>query len=343
MKLTVQAPRKRSDNSVLVLAVLSPVIAEVLSGATHLTAIFALLPEILVWGLGAVLIREVARRLCLTEAALLFMGFALSLAEEILIQQTSLAPLPWLDTGNPVGRAFGVNWIYLLFQLGFESVWVVFVPIQLVELLFPHRCTEPWLKKRGLIVASLLFLFGSFIAWYAWIKRMRPIIFHLPPYHPSPYAYLAGSISIVALLATALVLRTPAEITSRRAPSPVLLFMAVLALGLPWYFLLVLQFSILPALITLPLWIPLVGGVAWGAFVWLTLRHWSLSKSWSTLHRYAAVFAAMLVPMLGGLLGANAWLRIDQIAQAVFDIAAIVCMILLGRSLKKRATAALDR
>jgi hypothetical protein len=154
------APCRRRISPAVALAVLSPVIAEVLSGATHLSVIFVIIPEILVWGGGALLIREVARRRKLSGTALLLMGFVLSLAEEIFIQQTSLAPLPWIKTAI-YGRTAGVNWIYLLFQLGYESVWVVVVPVQLVELMYPERRSEHWLRTRGLIITSILFLLGA--------------------------------------------------------------------------------------------------------------------------------------------------------------------------------------
>jgi hypothetical protein len=339
MLQTVLAPQKRNISPVLVLAILSPVIAEVLSGSTHLSTFFALIPETLLWGLGAVLIREVARRRNLSGTALLLMGLALSLAEEILIQQTSLAPLPWISATHIYGRAFGVNWIYLMFQLGFESVWVVLVPIQLVELLYPERRGEPWLRTRGLIVTSVLFLLGARIAWYGWIKRVRPMVFHVPPYYPSPYAFLAGLAAIVVLVVAALNLRAGLRAGDWGVPPPLAAFFIVLVLGLPWYILLVFEFSGIRALTALPFWVPMIAAVVWAGMVFLVIRRWSASEAWTGLHRYASVFAAMLVPMNGGLLAASAWLRIDKIAQAVFDLSAIVLMIAFGRALKKHEAA----
>jgi hypothetical protein len=328
---------KRRISPALTLAVFSVVIAEVLSGSTHLSTLFAVFPEIMVWGCGAVLIREVVRSRKLSGTALLLMGLALSLAEEILVQQTSLAPLPWLKTAHSYGRAWGVNWIYLLFQLGFESVWVVLVPVQLVELIYSERRGQPWLRRRGLVVTSIVFLLGCRIAWYAWIKRVRPMIFHLPPYHPSPYAFLAGFAAVMALIAAALRLRAPGPSVNRKVPPPALVFIVVLLVGRPWYLLLTLEFSARSALTSLPVWIPMLAGVAWGALALLLIRYWSLAAAWSELHRYAAVFAAMLVCMLGGLLDSQHWLKIDRVAQVVFDLAAIGLMAVLGRALIKRA------
>jgi hypothetical protein len=55
------------------------------------------------------------------------------------------------------------------------------------------------------------------------------------------------------------------------------------------------------------------------------------------MHRYACVFAAMVVCMIGGALGARSWLRVDQIAQGVFDAVAVGWMIAFGWSLTARA------
>jgi hypothetical protein len=331
------ARRKKRISPALALAVLSVLIAEVLSGSTRFSTFFAVIPEILVWGCGAVLIREIARRRGLSGTATLLMGLALSLAEETLIQQTSLAPLPWLKSAQIYGRAIGVNWIYLLFQLGYESVWVVVAPIQLVELIFAERRSKPWLEKRGLIVTSFLFLLGARIAWYAWIKRVRPMVFHAPTYHPSPYAFLAGFLAIVTLIAVALTLYAPRQIGGRTVPSPRVIFFIVLALGRAWYMLLAFEFSGRPSLISLNCCIPMIGGIVWGLLAFALIRYWSLAVAWNDIHRYGAVFAAMLVCMIGGLLDASSWLRIDQVAQVVFDIVAIGWMIVFGRSLSRRA------
>ena len=335
MSTPTASTKKNAIRPALALVVLSPVIGEVLGGSTHFSVLFALIPEIMVWGCGALLIREIARRRNLGGAALQLMGFALSLVEEFFVQQTSLAPLPWLPA-QQYGRALGVNWIYFLFMLGYESVWVVVVPVQLVELIFGEQRSEPWLRTRGLIVSVLLFLLGSWMAWYAWIRRMRPTVFHLPPYYPSPYAFLSGFLAILVLIGISLRLRSPVTVANRSVPSPSVVGATLVVLGVLWYGLLVLQFDWKPGLSFPPFWISMIAGVLWGGFVFALVHRWSSAAGWSQMHRYSCVFAAILVCMIGGLLGASTWLRIDQIAQAIFDLTAIVLMIRFGRALKKR-------
>jgi hypothetical protein len=127
---TARVSHRGGWRAALTLAVLSPLIAEVLSGATKFSVLFALVPEILVWGCGALLIREIVRRWQGGWTSMLLLGLGLSIAEEFVIQQTSLAPLPFPGALAHYGRAWGVNWLYFLFMLGYESVWVVLVPVQ---------------------------------------------------------------------------------------------------------------------------------------------------------------------------------------------------------------------
>src|SRR6185437_5401020 len=93
---TQSAAPVRYRAAIWTLLVLAPVIAEVLSGATRLSILFVLIPEVMVWGGGALLARELVRRWRAGATSLLCLGLALSVAEEFIIQQTSIAPLPFL-------------------------------------------------------------------------------------------------------------------------------------------------------------------------------------------------------------------------------------------------------
>lgn len=128
----------------ILLMFLAPLLTEVLPGATRFSSIFVLPIEIAVWGGGAVLIREMVRRNGLGWQSLLMLALVLAMAEECLIQQTSLAPLVIKLKGVEYARAWGVNYVYLLWALAYESVLVVMLPVLLAELIFP-----PGAKKAG--------------------------------------------------------------------------------------------------------------------------------------------------------------------------------------------------
>jgi len=324
----------RSLKPALTLMLLAPLVAEVLSGATRLSFIFALVPEILVWGGGALLIRELVRRWGGGWISIFLLGLALSVAEETVIQQTSLAPLPWL-AGKPMyGRIWGVNWVYFLFMLGYESVWVVLVPVQLTELIFPKRRNEPWLRTKGFVTVSLLFLLGSYVAWFAWTQRARPITFHVPAYNPPALAVILGLLAILALAALAYAFRnaTPPPDSSRKTP-PWLVGLAVLPLGFAWYALMTLVF--VPRMY-IPVWIPMIGGIAWATLAFFLVRRWGSSAGWSDSHRWALVFSVILVCMVAGFSGSSAWSRMDLIAKFIMNVIAVVLLLLLGRNILSR-------
>jgi hypothetical protein len=329
-----QQSSTRSLKPALTLMLLAPIVAEVLSGATRLSYIFVLIPEILVWGGGALIIRELVRRWGGGWVSMFLLGLALSVAEETIIQQTSLAPLPWLANHLMYGRVWGVNWVYFLFMLGYESVWVVLAPVQLTELIFPRRRDEPWLRRGQLIAVCVLFLLGSYIAWFAWTQRARPITFHVAKYNPPALDVILGVLAIAVLTGLAYAFRaaTPRQDPSRKT-SPWLAGLAALPLGFAWYALITLVF--VPRMF-LPMWIPMAGGIAWAALAFFLVRRWGSSAGWGDRHRWALVFSVILVCMAAGFSGSSAWPRMDIIAKFIFNLIAIVLLLLLGRKIIDR-------
>ena len=75
------------------LLLLAPAIAELLFGSTHITVLFAFVPEIGIYGCLALVFRYLVRKRQRGWFAILLLGIAFAIAEECLIQQTSLAPL----------------------------------------------------------------------------------------------------------------------------------------------------------------------------------------------------------------------------------------------------------
>ena len=204
----------RYRGAIWTLLILAPFIAEVLSGSTRLSILFVLIPEVMVWGCGALLCRELVRRWRAGAASLLMLGLALSIAEEFIIQQTSIAPLPFPGSNAGFGRYLGVNWLYFLFMLGFESTGVVLVPVQVTELFFPDRRNHPWLRKRGIIATCIVFLVGCRIAWYGWTQQARPRL-NASPYHPPIVLILIGLTAIAALVLMAWLLRSVSSMRQR--------------------------------------------------------------------------------------------------------------------------------
>jgi len=322
----------------LTLAILSPLIAEVLSGATHFSVMFALIPEILTWGCGALVIREAVRRWRGGWTSMLLLGLGISIAEEFIIQQTSLAPLPFPGALAHYGRAWGVNWIYFLFMLGYESVWVVLVPVQVTELLFPGDRNEPWLRTRGFIISAILFLLGSRIAWYAWIKRARPIVFHLPPYHPAAITIVSGLLAIVLLVILGYFVRgvgTGAPNPLHGAPPAWLVVVLGFVLGAPFYAL--MGFVFRPTEPRVGFGVVLGCGIVWSALVYLLIGRWAHAARWTDVHRWALSFGATLLCMAGGFSGSSTWKPIDLYGKIVLNVLAVIAFFWLLSRMRRNA------
>jgi hypothetical protein len=335
-------PVPRYAGPIWCLLILAPFIAEVLSGSTRFSYLFVLIPEIMVWGVGALLCRELVRRWRGGGASLLLLGLALSIAEEFLIQQTSLAPLPFPGANTGYGRYWGVNWLYFLFMLGFESVWVVVIPVQVVELYFPQRSRQAWLRRRGLVVSCVVFCFGSFIAWYSWTQQALPKKLHVPPYHPPVQTIALGVAAIVLLIASAYRLRgyaLPGGNSVRVPVHPVLAGVIAFIMGGAWFALLTLIFVQNTGV---PVWMPLVGGVIWSVIASVILLHWSVASRWGSVHRWAAIFGATLASMVVPYLTLAGWSRIDLVGVIVFDALALTGFILLGRVIGRRSATNLE-
>jgi hypothetical protein len=314
--------RWRRIGPIAALLLLAPLISEVLFGATRLSAIFVLIPEVLTWGCGALLAREWVRRWNRGWPSLLSMGLALAVAEEWVIQQTSIAPLVGLAR-HTYGRVWGVNSVYLLWALGYESVWVVLIPVQLTELLFPERRAQCWLRSRGLVIASVVFVLGAVLAWYGWTQQARVSIFHLPPYSPPPW-YLsgaAGCIVILILVARGLPSRAVVE-SGSSLPAPSVMVLVMTVLGAAWGAFVLLGYGSLPSI---PFPFALAGGVALAAAALALARRWTSNPQWGDAHRFALVFGGTLGCVLGGFVvfGAGGALRIDWIGKLAFDVLAI--------------------
>jgi hypothetical protein len=323
----------RYRGAIWTLLILAPVISEVLSGSTRFSILFVLIPEVMVWGGGALLCRELVRRWRAGAISLLMLGLALSIAEEFIIQQTSIAPLSFPGANPTYGRYLGINWVYLLFMLGFESVWVVLIPVQVTELVFPDRRDHPWLRKRGIIATCIAFLVGSRLAWYGWTQQARPRL-HADPYHPPATLILIGVASILALIGLAWLLRGyghSGQVASRQPANPWLIGFKACIFGAAWFELIGLIFVPHP----IPVWIPLSAGPVWALIAFLIVRYWSAARDWRYIHRFALSFGAVLGCMAISDVSSAGWTRVDLIAKFVFQFSAVIAFLLLARKVWK--------
>ncbi|MEP6899753.1 MAG: hypothetical protein ABI870_14600 [Rhodanobacter sp.] len=327
-------PLRRRIAPTLSLLFLSPLIAEVLSGSTRLRALFVFPIELCVWGGGALLIRHAVRRFNLGVAAMLALALALAMAEETVIQQSSLAPLVIMLKGEVYARAFGVNYVYLLWALVYESVYVVFVPICLAELIFPDRRNRVWMGKLGIGVTMLFFVIGSVLAWFAWTHVARVKVFHQPAFVPPVVTEIISLAIIAGLIALAFTtLRGKPTRAGQVAPPPAWLLAVLGAIwSVLWYGLVVIAFGIAPSL---PPAIPMSAGLLIAAAMLYVVPCWITSTGWTPRHALWLVVATACGLMAVSFVGFQGAPTADLYFKAVTNALAVVGLGLLGWRLRR--------
>jgi hypothetical protein len=334
---TTALPLRRRIGPALTLMFLAPLIAEVLPGATRISSLFVFPIEVCIWGGGALLIRESARRFGLGWLHMLLLALALALIEEFVVQQTSLAPMVvQIVPGEPFARAFGVNYVYLLWALGYEATFVVLVPIMLTELIFRSRREDPWLRLPGSIVVSVLFIGASFPAWYMWTQIARPHVFKVPVYHPPVATISIGMILIVLLV---LISTGPlrSQFEAKRKPlaplAPWALALCGFVAAAIWYGLVLLAFGIDPQF---PPSVAVSAGLAVAATVVYLLPRFSAHPAWNDAHRMGVAFGTIVGAMSVSFAGfVYATLPLDLYGKILLNVLALAGLIALARRLRR--------
>lgn len=168
---------------VIMLAVLSPLTAEFLLGDQYLQGlppapvqIVMFLAFVAFYGMAAVLIRELGRRLRVGWPGLLLLALGYGIFEEGLITQTLFNPhylgLDLLAPGHIAALGMGAPWT--VFVISLHVVWSICTPIAIVEAWYgsrrPNRqrndaigqpATESWLGPVGVTVCIVVLLIGA--------------------------------------------------------------------------------------------------------------------------------------------------------------------------------------
>ncbi|MFE6450313.1 hypothetical protein [Nocardiopsis dassonvillei] len=229
----------------LVLLVLSPFVGEYLLGnitPEPATWAFMLLPLVLLYGGGALLIREVTRRLGRGYPTMFVLAVGYGLIEEGIVLGTlfnrEYLGLGLLEYGwTP---ELGTSPVWSSYVVGIHSVWSILVPIVLVELLFPARAREPWLRVPGTVGVAVVYLLGGALLGLGNYYTYR--------FFASP-AQVAVVLALVAACVVCGLLLRPGRARDGRVPHP--LALAAVALVCGSGFILVQENGVVPAAVTL--------------------------------------------------------------------------------------------
>ena len=314
---------------VFVLAVLATFIGEVLFGATPISRLGGLVIVTPLYGGGAVLIRELARRRSLGWGRIALMAAAYGIVEEGLALQSMFNP-NLFNAGLVGGTILGVNLVWVEWTVGYHIVLSISIPILLTELLFPARRAAPWLGRTGMIVAGVLFTISAL----ALAAIFRFVV--APDFRASPLLLIGAALIAIGLVALALRWPAPqAALTNseRNAPSPWLVGLATFVAAAAWFVLLDLPHPLRAGALVL---VPMLAELVMASVVAILLQRWSALHGWSDLHRLALASGALLVSMLVGFFGVTADNPFDQIGQGIASVVTIVLLAIFAWRLQQR-------
>lgn len=300
------------------LVLLTPLIAEFSLGTVPVRMLYLVLMYIPIYGAGALLVRELARRSGGGWPTVALLGVCYGLLEEGLALQSLTSPhLYGAATWGP--RVFGINSTYTELNLPYHVVFSVLIPIAVVELLFPRLGTKSYLRRGGLVLTTFVTILGAILLRLA-----------VPPTEDPDYQMSAIAILIVLTLIVSfgtLALRTlPARRLGSPSASPAPAPAVVGAVcGIATLAFLALLFPIggarQPAFAH-GNWVlvPMAVAAAIAIGTARLLARWSADLAWTARHRAVAIGAALIGHSVFGL-ATRAKTMPDRVLMAVVLVA----------------------
>jgi len=300
---------------------LAPLVSEFLLGDFPITKLGIILILAPLYGGGALLIREIARRTGGGWPMMITLALAYGIFEEAFTTQTLFNPnylglnLHLLDHGFIPALGIGAWWT--VFVLTLHTIWSVSVSIGLVEALVPERATQPWLRTLGLTIVSILLVAVAIMMTTFSIKQDNS------HFIATRAQFMWAAVCFVAITAVAFFLPKSSRKDSKLAPNPWVVGTAAL--------LLTSLFEITPV------------GWGWGAVVCyfaldiiaiVLFSLWSRRAGWNGPHRLALAGGAALTyawhaffqaPVTGGTA------MLNLISHIVFGCGLLVLLWIAGR------------
>jgi hypothetical protein len=286
---------------VLFVFLLAPLLGELLSSSMPIPEfLVGWLPVAVLYGCGALLIREAAVRRGTGWAAIILLGMAYGIYEEGLVVRSFFDP-EWQDLGalGEYGRAGGVNWLWSELLTLFHAAVPVASTLLIAEVVFPDRKGRPWLRRRGLI--------WNGIGFAAWLPLGAVGFMEAPAGH-----LIATGIVVLLLTAAAMAVRSPLLAPRRhRVPRPRWFFLAgASATAATFLGIYIPAGAYGDGATSVPS--PWAAGLGVAGFVvlvaWWVIRRSGNASAWDDRHRVALVwgilaFMSFLTTFAGGPFG----------------------------------------
>ena len=264
------------------LLLLAPTVGEFLLGNIPVSQYASVLVLVPLYGAGALLVREAARRLGGGWPTIALFAAAYALVEEGPVDQMVFNP-GYLDLPSFAGYGdvpgLHVSLTLVVWSLALHTIWSICVPIALVEAFDPEP-TRPWLGRTGLVVTAAVFVAGCvFLA----VVQAQDLDFV-----GTPTQFVASTVAIMALVAAGVAVRSRhAAADPRPAPPPWVAGVLASALTSAYWMI-----SDPPFDAALRVTVATGGFVVAAVVGVLLVRRWSRRRGWDGRHRLALAIGA---------------------------------------------------
>jgi hypothetical protein len=289
---------------------IAPVFGELFSGSTPLNEYlspFTFLILGMLYGSGAILIRELLIRWRGGWLSLVLLGAAYGIYEEGLVVRSFFDP-NWMDLEKlgVYGRVGGVNWVWAEHLTVFHALVSIAASITFTKILYPDRRSESWVGPRGL-------------AWHAIaFAAMLPIGSLLNPYD-APDVWLGACWLAIVLLALA-AWRAPMSLKAKSVFTPPrprrFWWIAFLATFGQFFIVYFTAEKNSP-----PFFVSMVLIALYDLFIlWLILRWSGMGRGWDDRHRLALISGSLSFFLILGPLATNGAYPVMYFSNPVFII-----------------------
>ncbi len=334
-KVTKTGPPEQADSTksrkriipVVGLFFLAPLVGEFLLGNIPITLIWLLPILALMYGGGAVFIREITRHLNRGWPSRIYLCLAFGITEEAFVTQTLFNPdylgIRLLDYGYIELLGIGAWWT--VFVLIIHTIWSTAVPIAMAENLWPKVRNSSWLGWAGLIISGLVFISGCVVSF----------ILQPATYRATDLQYVCAAAAVIILVVIAMIaprFKITGWSGNNKVPSTFVMGGIALAFGSVFMLLAIMRESI-PAGLNVAAMIGLL--VAGSILFW----NWSKRSAWSERHNTAVVGGLLItyawygfvqVPSIGNISSIT-----DALGNAVFSFGAVILILIAWRRTDK--------
>lgn len=279
----------------LSLVLIAPLVAEVLPGSAPISNPSVLPFILLIYGPGALLIRDVVRVRSLGWTSILLFGAAYGILEEGIALESLFNPS--LYHAANWGRVGSVNIVYAEAVIPIHAIWSAMVPILLTDSLFPTLRHVPYCGRLGRVLTGVWYVLGLLLL--ALLTRFSIA----PGYRAEPV--LIGLSGLAALVLIIVALRVPNRplkpFLFESPPCPWRIFGLSAGIALLWHVVLTGLWRLNPKF---ALWPFMLAPMLVSALLLLAgyrySRQWVAMKGWTDQHWFSLAAGLVIAHSLFG-------------------------------------------